>query len=105
MVRKPKQMWSIAVVTVLLASRPSAAFSSSRSLVISTKQRSTSTTLWLSLQDRERQRIEEESRLQILASRRTTIRGTLKAAELLKNFRIEKGKAKNMPMVLHGVER
>ena len=106
MMRKPKQMWSIAVVTVLLASRPSAAFSSSRSLAISTKQRSTSTstTLWLSLKDRERQRIEEESRLQILASRRTTIRGTLKAAELLKNFRIEKGKSKNMPTVLHGVE-
>ena len=49
------------------------------------------------MQDRDRQRIEEESRLQILDSRRTTIRGTLKAAELLKNFRLEKGKSKIIP--------
>jgi len=41
--------------------------------------------------DRERLRIEEESRLNILASRRSTIRSTLRAAEVLKNFRIEKG--------------
>lgn len=41
--------------------------------------------------DGELERVEEESRLKVLESRRETIRGTLKGAELLRNFRLEKG--------------
>jgi hypothetical protein len=41
--------------------------------------------------DGELERIEEEARLRVLESRRETIRGTLKGAELLRNFRLEKG--------------
>ena len=41
--------------------------------------------------DKSDDELEEESRIKVLASRRKTIRSTLKSAESLKNFRIMNG--------------
>jgi hypothetical protein len=41
--------------------------------------------------EEEMERLQEESRMKVLTSRRNTIRSTLKSAESLKNFRLENG--------------